>query len=243
MQHVLDNYKDSYFFDGGTGGYPNYLLESDLLFQHGKKYARILKKAGIRVGNLLDIGSAAGFILKGFNSEGWNGVGIEPNETMVKYAQNELGLKVNHSSLEEYESEEKFDCITLIQVIAHFYDFDKVIKKLNSLLKKDGYLLIETWNRDSLTAKLMGWKWHEYSPPTVVHWFSIKSLTEMFRQNNYELVKKGRLLKKINAKHAKTLLSEKIESNYFKKLLKIIPDKVNFIYPSEDLFYLILKKN
>lgn len=241
-EHVTANYGDTYFFSGESGGYPDYLKESEVLFQRGKKYAEILKKIGIKEGNLLDVGSAAGFILKGFISEGWNGEGIEPNLTMVNYARNELGLNVSQASLEQFESAIKYDCVIMIQVMAHFYDLEKVISKLNSLLDDGKYLLIETWDRKSITAKVLGWKWHEYSPPTVIHWFSAKSLIKMFEKNNFSLVKKGRLFKKINVDHARTLLSEKFKSKLLFKLLKLIPDKMNFIYPSEDLFYIILKK-
>ena len=241
-QHVIRNYGDAYFLEGKNGGYPNYLAESDILIQRGQKYSNILKKQNIKEGKLLDVGAAAGFILKGFISEGWEGEGIEPNKTMAKYAKTQLGLNVSQSSLEEFESENKFDCITLIQVAAHFYDLDLVVKKLNNLLNDGKYLLIETWNRNSITAKFMGWNWHEYSPPTVIHWFSIDSLVKIFQQNNFTLIKKGRLLKKINVEHALSLLSEKFNSAIIRKMAKLIPNKLNVLYPSEDLFYIILKK-
>lgn len=241
-EHLKENYDDAYFFEGGVGGYPNYYMESELLHSRGKRYSLILKKLGIKNGKILDVGAAAGFILKGFIDDGWQGEGIEPNKTMVDFANVNMGVKVSQSSLEEFESDEKFDCISLIQVIAHFYDLEKAILKLNSLIKDGGYLLIETWNRNSITARIFGWKWHEYSPPTVIHWFTRKDLVTYLENAGFKLIKKGRLMKKINSGHAKTLILEKISNKLLRKLIKFIPEKINLIYPSEDLFYIILKK-
>ena len=130
----------------------------------------------------------------------------------------------------------------MIQVIAHFYDLEKAILKVSSMLKENGHLLIETWNRDSITARLFGWKWHEYSPPTVIHWFTKKDLIRYLEQAGFKLIKRGRMLKKICAAHAKSLILEKTSNKFLRKIVNLIPGKFNFIYPSEDLFYLILKK-
>jgi SAM-dependent methyltransferase len=240
--HTTVNYTDSYFFEGGTGGYPDYYRESEILYRRGQKYAKILSKNHVKPGRILDVGAAAGFVLKGFIDQGWTGEGIEPNKTMVEYANNELGVNVTQSSLEHFETKENFDCISLIQVIAHFYDLEKALFKITSLLKKDGYLLIETWNRDSITAKIFGWKWHEYSPPTVIHWFTRIDLIRYLENSGFRLVKKGRLLKKINSGHAKSLILEKVSNKILKKILNLIPNRINIIYPSEDLFYLLLQK-
>jgi 2-polyprenyl-3-methyl-5-hydroxy-6-metoxy-1,4-benzoquinol methylase len=241
-KHIEENYDDKYFFSGRTGGYPNYYDESGLLYNRGRKYAQILKKEGIKVGKLLDVGAAAGFILKGFIHEGWDGIGIEPNRTMVNYANNQLKLKIYQSTLEEFEAKEPFDCILLIQVIAHFYELDKAVLKLYSMVKENGIILIETWNRNSITAKLQGWNWHEYSPPTIVNWFTKKELIKYFKDSGFNLIRSGRMLKKINSRHAKALLREKISNKLINKIIQLIPDHLNLIYPSEDLFYLILKK-
>ena len=82
-EHAKKNYDDAYFFEGGVGGYPDYYKESELLSERGVRYAKLLKKRGIKEGKVFDVGAAAGFILKGFVEQGWQGEGIEPNKTMV----------------------------------------------------------------------------------------------------------------------------------------------------------------
>ena len=64
--HVEYTYGDDYFFGGGAG-YSDYTSEERLLRNAGKKYAKLLSRWQ-QSGNLLDVGSAAGFILQGFSA-------------------------------------------------------------------------------------------------------------------------------------------------------------------------------
>jgi SAM-dependent methyltransferase len=194
--HVAQVYSDEYFFEGKTG-YPNYLNEEKILHNYGKHYAKIVSKY-LKPGKVLDAGCAAGFILKGFVDCGWTGFGIEPNNTMANYGRNKLNLNITTASLETYENTERFDLINLIQVVGHFYDLDKAIINLDKLLNENGFVLVESWNMNSAFAKLMGKSWHEYSPPSVIHWFSDETLSGLFNHYGFALVAKGYPIKKIN---------------------------------------------
>jgi hypothetical protein len=52
---------------------------------------------------LLDVGAAAGLILDGLVKEGFNGCGVEPNETMARFAQTEIRLDVTAAAFEDFE--------------------------------------------------------------------------------------------------------------------------------------------
>lgn len=241
-QHIEQNYNDDYFIGGGDGKYTDYFSESKILYKRGEKYARLLKSLDIQPGKILDVGAAAGFILKAYSDNGWQAVGLEPNKTMARFANEKLGLEVYNSTFEDFESQHSFGCISIIQVVAHFYDLEKAFQKAFDLLKEDGILIIETWNRKSLIAKIFGWKWHEYNPPTVIHWFSPKSLTVFLQKSGFVLIRQGRVFKKINGEHAKNIIINKVKSKMLKRVLNIIPNRMNLIYPFGDLFYLVLKK-
>jgi len=215
--HLSQVYSDDYFFEG-KDGYPNYLEEKEILFNYGINYAHKVAKY-TKPGRVLDVGCAAGFILKGFESLGWKGSGIEPNETMAKYGRNELNLDIRTGSLETYNTENKFDLITMIQVIGHLYDVDKALEKITALTTQNGLVLVESWNMQSFVARILGRHWHEYSPPSVINWFSNKSLTKLFNNNGFELVDSGFPAKRINLKHALSLLEKNSPNNIFKKKL------------------------
>jgi hypothetical protein len=50
----------------------------------------------------------------------------------------------------------------------------------------------------------------------------------------------GRPSKKISGGHVRSLLKYRLGDNF---LLKLIPERLNFPYPSEDLFWALYKRN
>lgn len=235
--HVTTIYGDDYFTGGGAG-YADYTADGDALRARGRMYADIIARF-VSAGRLLDIGAAAGFLLKGFIDEGWRGSGLEPNPAMCDFGRERLGLPMHRGSLESFRTSERFDLITMIQVVAHFYDPRGAFENTREMLASDGLLLIETWNRDSISARLFGKAWHEYSPPSVLQWFSSDGLREFLIKSGFEYVGGGRPSKKISGAHAKSLLRYRLGDN---PLLKLIPDRVKIPYPSEDLFWALFKK-
>lgn len=235
--HAGRIYDDSYF-NGGGAGYSDYLIESGMLTDRGRMYARKLKPY-LSAGKMLDVGAAAGFILKGFTDGGWTGVGLEPNGAMTDFGRNDLDLDMRQGTLESFASSEKFDLVSMIQVVAHFYDPRAAFEKAAGLLDENGCLLIETWDRESVSARVFGKNWHEYSPPSVLHWFSRNGLTVFLEGLGFEKIAGGRPSKKISGGHARSLLRYRLGDTF---LLKLIPEKFNFPYPSEDLFWALYRK-
>lgn len=237
--HVTEVYDDSYFTNGGAG-YTDYLAEGEMLAERGYDYGKTLSKYAAP-SRILDVGAAAGFILKGFYKAGWNGMGIEPNERMARYGRETLNLEILPGDLENFAATEKFAAISMIQVVAHLHDPRRAFQNAANLLKEDGLLLIETWNRSSLTARLFRTYWHEYSPPSVLHWFSPESLSAFLAEFGFEEKAFGKPSKKISGEHAKSLLRYRL-GDKFNPLLRLIPSKINFPYPSEDLFWAVYQK-
>lgn len=236
--HIADIYGDSYF-NGGAAGYSDYLQESEMLIERGRMYAKIVGKYAAKQGQMLDVGAAAGFLLKGFIEEKWRGIRLEPSNKMARFRRDKLNVEIKQSSLESFETSERFDLISMIQVAAHFYKPRKAFEKAFDLLGKNGLLLIETWNRDSFSARIFGKNWYEYSPPSVLHFFSEKGLDEFLKHIGFEKIARSKPSKKISGAHAKSLLKYRLGESF---LLKLIPDKLNFPYPSEDLLWAIYRK-
>lgn len=124
----------------------------------------------------------------------------------------------------------------MIQVIAHFVDPRLALAKVTKALKPGGHLLVETWNSRSLTARLLGKRWHEYSPPSVLHCFSLKSLSHLTAKEGFHEVARGRPSKWISGGHAKALLRYKFgDVKWVERLMLMIPERASFPYPAEDL--------
>ncbi len=198
---VQDIYNAQYFH--GTGpGYLNYLAEGNQLRQKGQNYARLLASYLPSPGVLLDVGAAAGFILRGFIDQGWQGLGLEPNEGISAYARQRLNLQVQVGTLEEFNSSDRYDLVTMIRVLPHFYDLRQALQSASTVTKSGGYWLIETQNRDHLLNRFYGQHWREYTPPVQRHWFSPFGLRELARQYGFREIQRGKPMALVN--HAST---------------------------------------
>lgn len=241
--HVAHIYGDDYFHGGGAG-YTDYLSEAELLRDRARWYARRLRR-WVRTGTLLDVGAAAGFTLQGFQQLGWKGEGIEPNAAMADHACQQ-GVNVAVGTLEDHPGRERYDLITLLQVIAHFVDPFHALQSAARLTRPQGYWLIETWDRDSWTARLWGRRWHEYSPPSVLHWFSRRSLGAFLGRLGFREIAHGRPSKWISARHATSLIAHALGDNWFGRLSsrfsQLVPARLVLPYPAEDLFWALYQK-
>ena len=244
IQHVRETFDDSYFSDGGAG-YPGYLREGEILRERGHRYARIVARY-IPAGRMLDVGCAAGFILRGFLDCGWSGRGLEPNRGMVELGRRS-GLDLECGILEDYRSDEQFDLITMLQSMMHFYDLRRACERAADLTRPGGFWLIEAFNPRSLTARLMGKQWHDYNPPSVLHWFSLEVLRLLLAGFGLHQIAGGRAPKSISTAHAKSVLNFKFggSSGLRRALLSVfsaIPDTLAVPYPGDDIYWALLRK-
>ncbi len=238
-RHTMETYSDDYFFGEGAG-YQNYLDESSLLIARGEYYgAKLAKHVG--VGTVLDVGSAAGFLLRGMANLGWAGLGIEPNQRLVTYAQETLGVNSICCSFESFASEREYDAISMIQVISHIVNPKNAIMKAAEWLDPNGLLLIETWDRSSWIAGFMGRRWHEYSPPSVLHWFTRTRLEELLSECGLEVIELGRPRRWLQVGHAKSLVRHKY-GVLAASALAWLPSKLQIPYLGDDLFYVLARK-
>jgi SAM-dependent methyltransferase len=243
-EHIANTYGDGYF-EGGGAGYQDYLSEADILIAEGRRYGHLMT-GYTAAGRVLDVGAAAGFVLKGYIESGWRGLGIEPNTSMVEYGCTQLGVPMVTGSLEQFQAQGVFDLVSMIQVIAHFANPRTALKIAAAVTRPGGFWLVETWNRESVTARLFGKHWHEYSPPSVLNWFSPRGLIQLAAECGFREVAHGRPTKWISLAHAKSLVRYKLKESPLgwpvERLARLIPDGLTLPYPGEDLFWMIFQK-
>lgn len=246
--HVGDYYSDQYF-TGGAAGYDDYLANRPIVEAHSRQYARLLTQFRPSAGSCFAVGAAAGFDLVGFHEAGWRVGGLDPNATMCRHAKELFDFDLQCCSLESVDLSsirEGFDLAIALQVMAHFVNPRFAAEQLSKLVRSRGLLLIETWNYQSRTARIFGKHWHEYSPPTVIQWFSPRSLEKLMHQFGFRRIDLGRPKKFIYGHHAASLLKYKLASNplvkYATSGLNLIPSKLRIPYPSEDLFWMLFER-
>ena len=245
VNHTARHYNDDYF-DGGGAGYTDYLAQETLITAYGRRYADLIRRhSGTGPGKLLDVGSAAGFLMKGFQDRGWDVLGTEPNRKMSELALQRYGIDSLNGAIEELEVPSSFDVVSLIQVIAHFHDVYSAVEKCAAAVRPGGFLLVETWDYKSLPAVFFGRAWHEYSPPTVVNWFSLQSLNRLMNEFQFQRVAFGRPRKGVTARHAASLignsLARLVGSHKSPSFLSAIPESIVLPYPPFDVFWALFQ--
>jgi len=146
-----------------------------------KAHLQSLQKK-ITKGRLLDVGCGKGYFLLEAKKAGFKVKGVEISKDAAKFAK-DSGLDIFNGTLENFNSKEKFDAITMFDLIEHLSRPLKALKIAKSLLKKDGILYIETPNIESAYRKYSPIRnyWSGYNKFHIVL-FSPKSLTIMLRK-------------------------------------------------------------
>ena len=254
--NIDEVYGDDYFTAGG-GGYDDYLSKKDDLIHQGKKYAAVLERYRKTANRkILDVGCAAGFLLKGLQDEGWDGVGVDPNHSMVDHGVQEFRLDLRHQSIEEFsrsgrsggreKGSPQVDAAVMVQILPHLTDPVSAINAVRSMLNEQGLLLIETWNWQSLTARAFNKTWHEYNPPSVRHWFSKSGLRKLLNGNGFEVIDQGRPIKWISIGNGVSLIRHSLRDSALGKVvtlpLALIPKRLKAPYFLDDVFWMLARK-
>ena len=251
-KRMTEQFGDDYFF-GGEGCYEDYSIQAPELSQKGSRYSRLLKRllpnrpdSSKQSPRVLDIGSAAGYLLQGFVDNGWQGTGVEANGSMARFGREELGLDVRHSTVETFQSDHQYDAATMVQVLPHLVNPAESLNSIRNQLSKNGLLLIETWSCRSLTARAFGKNWHEYNPPSVLHWFSRSSLGRLLRKHKFEVVKQGRPVKWIHVGNGAAIFKKSLGESAFKtgitSVLDRVPSSLKVPYFLDDVFWVVARK-
>jgi len=92
--------------------------------------------------SFLDIGCGQGDLLISLDIPYWEKSCVEPSDA-VRRLKN-TGIKIFKTPIERFKSgAKKYDAISCISSLEHFFDPNSVVGKLAALLKEDGYLFIE----------------------------------------------------------------------------------------------------
>lgn len=124
------------------------------------RYGRNLTKVNSKEGKkLLDIGCGSGGFLAISERMGWEAVGCDFDEVVVGVCKSQ-GLNVRLGGLDAFCQEvDRFDVITLNQVIEHVVAPEQLIKDCCGFLNEEGVIWIALPNPNSIGCKVFGACW------------------------------------------------------------------------------------
>ncbi|MBY0065555.1 class I SAM-dependent methyltransferase [Empedobacter falsenii] len=159
--------------------------------------------------NILDYGCGVGDFLEHLQKNGYDVLGMEPNDSARKIAQSKIGNeKVTSTELEH--NDQKFDIITLWHVLEHIPNLNEIIQQLKNHLSENGRLIIAVPNHKSYDAEYYGKYWAAYDVPRHLWHFSASSMNKLF--NNFGMKIESIHPMKLDSFYV-SLLSEKYKGN------------------------------
>jgi len=162
-------------------------FQIELIQNHYSFFLLLLDNYSGSGGKILDIGCGPGFFLKAASEKGWQGEGVEISEAAVEYANNIVGVKVHLGKIEDMHfSPESFDVITLLDSLEHLMDPLGVINECYIILKKRGFIIIDTPDYQSFSRLILGKNWAVLSPWEHLTNFSEKTLSLLLRKAGFK---------------------------------------------------------
>jgi 2-polyprenyl-3-methyl-5-hydroxy-6-metoxy-1,4-benzoquinol methylase len=140
-------------------------------------------------GRLLDLGCGTGNFLWEMKKRGFEVHGIDSSSQACKLARERL-KNIFNAELEKHPFPDNyFDVITVWHVLEHLPNPNITLKEIRRILKKDGILILETPNIDSLSFKTFRKNcFHLDIPRHFYHWSS-KTIREILKRNKFRVFK------------------------------------------------------
>ena len=154
-----------------------------------RRYAN--SKAAIRCrgeGKVLDVGCGAGGNLKALQEQGWQVFGIEISDVAAAHARDLLRADIHTGTLESAPFPPKsFDLVLMSHSLEHLPSPADALRRVHSLLKDNGLLVVSVPNVNSLEYKLFGRWWFQLDTPRHFYQFDKRSLSRFFTQAGFLL--------------------------------------------------------
>ena len=101
----------------------------------GRKLYQFVKKYFRKKGNILDVGSSVGLMLRPFKKNNWNINGNDPDTPFVEYGA-KLNLPIDLCQAEDMNYNKKLDLIIIMGSLEHCYDPNMVLKNVLNIQKQ-----------------------------------------------------------------------------------------------------------
>ena len=162
-------------------GYRYHLLQGEV--------SEVVKYTGRDSGRVLDVGCGTGDRLDVFRSKGFETYGVETSDS-ANYAREHLNLNVSKGDLFSANfPDEFFDLATLYNVLEHMHDPVRVMKEIHRILKKEGSLIIQIPNSNSLQCKIFKKRWAAFDVPRDLYYFGTERLRSLLGKVGFTLTK------------------------------------------------------
>ena len=185
---ILDAlYAESYFeggFDAVVPGYRGYAEEEPVMRRNFDRRLALIEHR-VAPGALLDVGSALGFFVRAARARGWDARGIERSAWAAERAAASGSPVVHGDFLTAALAPASFAAVTMLDVLEHTADPRAYVRRARALLRGGGVLAIETADLASPYARLAGRRYHFFTPPNHLTYFTRATLARLLAEQGF----------------------------------------------------------
>jgi 2-polyprenyl-3-methyl-5-hydroxy-6-metoxy-1,4-benzoquinol methylase len=136
-------------------------------------------------GRLLEIGCSTGDLLSVANGS-FNSTGVEADLAAGSVAR-ARGIDCFSGTLFDARfNDEEFDLAAMYHVIEHLPSPRQTLQELHRILRRDGWLAIETPNIATPWVSLLGPRWRQFIPDHI-YFFSPETITRLCHETGFEI--------------------------------------------------------
>lgn len=170
-----------------AGDDPEYVSQMDARVRTFAGALREIERLAGRRGRLLDIGTAAGAFLKAATDAGWDATGVEPNAWLAAWGRERYGVRIHVGSIDDVAFEAvTFDVVTLWDVIEHTPDPMHVLRRVGTLLRPGGMVIVNYPDIGSWIARLLGRRWL-FLTSVHLHYFDRTTIRRLLHTTGFEV--------------------------------------------------------
>jgi SAM-dependent methyltransferase len=141
--------------------------------------------------SVLDVGCRTGDFLLHFG-QATECEGVEISDYYAGIGR-QRGLTIHNNFLENVDFKRKYEVVSAYAIMEHLIDPLKFIDKLNKIVNRDGLLVILIPTYQCFKRKFLdflGKRWHMYSPPEHLNFYSRDYLDKFLSDKGFYLVKR-----------------------------------------------------
>lgn len=173
-------------------------FEDFIQWNHKKTLQYINAKYPNGKARVLDVGCFSGFFVKKLLLLGFDARGIDFNNKALDFGKERYGLEkyISNETLQEFLMQgQKFDVITLFEVIEHLENISDVLSEVSKLLEDDGVIIISTPNSNMCWRPALDFPPHHLSrfSPDALHScvtrFGFRPVLLLEQMSTYDLIR------------------------------------------------------
>lgn len=147
----------------------------------------------LMAGRVLDVGCGNGAFLHRAKAAGWEVLGIDPDPAAVGAGAS--GVKIVHSTIDEFTADSEFDYVTLSHVFEHLHKPQCALDKVFVWLRSGGCIWMSMPNPSGIGRRIYGRNWFSLDPPRhlcLPTQLQVKVMLEKAGFTDVEFLRRGR---------------------------------------------------